>query len=104
MVANILDMSFFRDKFPGFDDGIYAGLRMIEILSNSDKKISELLEGISHYESTEEIKIAVQEEHKFEIVDQMKEYAISKNYSIITLDGVRVTFPDGWVFLILALI
>ena len=90
---------FFRDKFPGFDDGIYAGLRMIEILSNSDKKISELLEGISHYESTEEIKIAVQEEHKFEIVDQMKEYAISKNYSIITLDGVRVTFPDGWVLI-----
>ena len=87
---------FFRDKFPGFDDGIYGGLRMIEILSHTDKKVSELLEGINHYYSTEEIKIAVTEENKFDIVEKVKEYAVSKDYSIITLDGVRVTFDDGW--------
>lgn len=87
---------FFRDKFPGFDDGIYGGLRMIEILSHSDKNFSDLLEGIHEYYSTEEIKIAVTDETKFDIVEKVKEYALSKNYSIITLDGVRVSFEDGW--------
>ncbi len=87
---------FFRDKFPGFDDGIYGGLRMIEILSYSDKNFSDLLEGIHEYYSTEEIKIAVTDETKFDIVEKVKEYALSKNYSIITLDGVRVSFDDGW--------
>ncbi len=87
---------FFRDKFPGFDDGIYGGLRMIEILSHCDKKISELLDGINHYYSTEEIKVAVTDETKFEIVEKVKQYAKEKEYQIITLDGVRVTFDDGW--------
>lgn len=87
---------FFRDKFPGFDDGIYGGLRMIEILSHEEQDISELLEGIHSYYSTEEIKIAVTDETKFEIVEKVKEYAVSKNYSIITLDGVRIAFDDGW--------
>lgn len=90
---------FFRDKFPGFDDGIYGGLRMIEILSNTNKKISELLEGINHYYSTEEIKVAVKEEAKFEIVEKVKEYAKQKNYDMITLDGIRVTFEDGWALI-----
>ena len=48
---------YFRDKFLGFDSGIYAGLRMVEILSKTDKTVSELLEGINHYYSTPEIKI-----------------------------------------------
>lgn len=87
---------FFRDKFPGFDDGIYGGLRIIEILSHCDKKISELLDGIHHYYSTEEMKVAVTDETKFEIVEKVKEYAKTKNYQMITLDGVRVTFDDGW--------
>lgn len=87
---------FFRDKFPGFDDGIYGGLRIIEILSQTDKNISELLDGIHKYYSTEEIKVSVTEESKFEIVEKVKQYAIEKNYTIITLDGVRITFEDGW--------
>ena len=87
---------FFRDKCPGFDDGIYGGLRVIEILSHTEKDISQLLEGIHQYYSTEEMKIAVTDETKFEIVEKVKEYAKNKNYSIISLDGVRVAFDDGW--------
>jgi len=48
---------YFRDKFPGIDDGIYAGLRMMEILANTGKKVSEHLENINKYYSTEELKI-----------------------------------------------
>ena len=87
---------FFRDKYPGFDDGIYAGLRILEILSNTDKKLSELYENINTYYSTEELRASVTDENKFEIVDKIKEYCIEKNYKVIDIDGVRVEFEDGW--------
>lgn len=87
---------WFRDKFEGFDDGIYAGLRLIEILSKTDKKISELLDGINKYYSTEELKFHADDSIKFDIVDKIKQYCIEKNYEIITIDGVRVTFDDSW--------
>lgn len=87
---------YFRDKFPGIDDGLYAGLRMIEILSNESKKLSELLDNINTYYSTEEIKIAVPDDKKFELVEKIKKYAESKNYDIVTIDGVRVNFDYGW--------
>ncbi len=87
---------WFNDKFPGFDDGIYAGLRIIEILSNTDKKISELLDGINHYYSTEELKFHADDSIKFDVVEKMKQYCINNNYDIITIDGVRITFDDSW--------
>ena len=90
---------FFRDKWPGFDDGIYAGLRMIEILSHHDGTILDLLKGAHTYVATEELKFATTEEKKFEIVDKVKEYAISKNYQIITIDGVRVEWEDAWALI-----
>ena len=86
---------FFRDRFPGYDDGIYAGLRLVEILTNTDKNIEELLEGISEYKSTPEIKIPTDDDIKFQIIDKVKDYAISKNYNILTIDGVKVLFQDG---------
>ena len=90
---------FFRDKFPGFDDGIYAGLRMIEVLSNTDKKLSELLEGVNKYYSTEEIKIPVADENKFSIVEQVKNYCIEKKYQFKDIDGIRVEFNDSWALI-----
>ena len=86
---------FFRDKFNGYDDGIYAGLRLIEILSHTNKNISELLSGINHYESTPELKIAVSDEIKFQVVKKIEEYCRSKNYEILLVDGVKVFFEDG---------
>lgn len=87
---------FFRDKYPGFDDGIYAGLRILEILSNTDKKLSELYKNINKYYSTEELRAKVTDENKFEIVEKIKEYCKEKNYKVIDIDGVRVEFEDGW--------
>jgi len=87
---------YFRDKFLGFDSGMYAGLRLIEILSNTDKSVSELLEGINHYESTPEIKIKSTDTLKKEVVEKVKEYCHKKKYKTIELDGVRVEFEDGW--------
>ncbi len=87
---------WFTDKWPGFDDGIYAGLRLIEILSKTNKKTSELLEGINKYYSTEELKFQTTDNIKFQIVDKIKQYCLKQGYDIITTDGVRVNFDDSW--------
>lgn len=87
---------YFRDKFLGFDSGLYAGLRMIEILSKTNKTVSELLEGITNYYSTPEIKIASTDDKKKEVVEKIKEYCIGQRFKVIDIDGVRVEFDDGW--------
>lgn len=86
---------FFRDRFNGNDDGIYAGIRLIEILSKTDKKLSELLDNISVYYSTKELKIHVEDDVKFSVIDKVKEYCINNNYKILDIDGVKVLFDDG---------
>ena len=87
---------YFRDRWPGFDSGLYAGLRLLEILSNTDKSIEELLEGITHYYSTEEIKFASPDEIKFEVVKKIGEYAKEKGYNYLDIDGIKVLYDDGW--------
>lgn len=87
---------YFTDRWPGFDSGLYAGLRLCELLSKTDKNVSELLEGINEYYSTPELKYPSKDEKKFEVVNKIKQYAQSKNYEVLDIDGVRVTFPYGW--------
>ena len=87
---------YFRDRWPGFDSGLYAGLRLLEILSNTDKTCDDLIEGINEYYSTEELKFKASDDTKFDVVDKVLEYAKSKGYKYIDIDGVRVEFNDGW--------
>ena len=87
---------FFRDRWPGFDDGIYGGIRLLEIISKTGKKASELYEHMSKYYSTPEIKIAVTEETKFKIVDKIKEFARGEDAKLIDIDGARICYDDGW--------
>ena len=85
---------FFRDRFNGNDDGIYASLRLIEILSKTTNNLSDMLSGISKDYSTPEIKISTNDDIKFAIIDKVKEYCQQKNYNILTIDGVKVFFED----------
>ena len=87
---------WFNDRFMGFDDGIYAGLRAVELISRSEYTLSQLLAGTNKYFSTSEIKIEVTEENKFKIVDLFENYCINKQYKYENIDGVRVEFPNGW--------
>ena len=87
---------YFRDRFPGFDSGLYAGLRLLEILSHTNKTVEELLDGINEYFSTEEIKIPTEDNKKFAIIDKVKKYVIDKNYNYLDIDGIKVLFNDGW--------
>ena len=88
---------YFRDRWPGFDSGLYAGLRILEILSNTDKTVEELLIGVNKYYSTEEIKFPSADTVKFEVIEKIKKYVIDKGYKYIDIDGVRILFDDGWV-------
>ena len=87
---------YFRDRWPGFDSGMYAGLRILEIMSKTKKSFDELLEGINRYYSTPEIKYESSDDIKFSVVDKVKKYVESKGYSYNDIDGVRVEFDDSW--------
>lgn len=86
---------FFRDRWDGFDDGIYASLRLMEIVSRSEN-LSSLYTDFPKYFSTPELKVASTEESKFKIVEEVKNYCADKGIEMITIDGVRAQFSDSW--------
>ena len=86
----------FNDRFKGFDSGIYAGLRMLEILSNSNTPLSHQLDNLTKYYNTPEIKVPTPDEIKFQVIDKVISYAQSKNYNCLTIDGLRVNNPNSW--------
>lgn len=86
---------FFADNYYGYDDAIFACIRLIEILSKTDKKLSQMLSDLPRTYSTPEIRIDCPDEKKFEIVDKLKEY-FAHRYETIDIDGIRVVFDDGW--------
>ncbi|MBE6146958.1 MAG: phosphomannomutase/phosphoglucomutase [Firmicutes bacterium] len=90
---------FFRDRFMGIDSALYAALRVLELLSNTDKSLSQLLEGVPKYYSTPEIIIPSSDELKHKVVKKIKDYCEKEGYKIITLDGVRVELEDGWALI-----
>ncbi len=87
---------FFRDDFEGYDDGIYASIRLLNILTQTNKKCSQLYEHFEKYYSTPEIKVPVEDERKWDIVEKVKEYALSKYSNVLTIDGVRINYEDGF--------
>jgi len=90
---------FFADEFYGHDDGMYAALRLLRILSNTDKPLSSLLDGINKYYATPEIMVKVTDDTKFKIIEEVISYAKDKKYEMLTLDGIRVLFSDGWALI-----
>ena len=88
---------YFNDKkWPCIDSGIYNGLKLLELLSNTNKTLYELTENIPKYFNTPELKLAVSDDIKFEIVNKIIDYCKQKNYNTLTIDGARITFDDGW--------
>lgn len=86
---------FFGDKFFGYDDAVYAALRLLEIISKTGKRVSQLLDGIPPAFATPEIRVECPDEIKFDLVEKVKE-EFKKEYKVIDIDGVRIEFPDGW--------
>ena len=86
---------FFKNRFFGYDDALYAGLRFLEILSKTGKKASELLSGLPKTFATPEIRIDCPDEIKFQVTEAVKKKLGEQN-EVIDIDGVRVEYPDGW--------
>jgi len=86
---------FFKERYFGYDDAIYASLRLLEILAKSSQPLSGLLADLPKSVSTPEIRVDCPDEKKFAIAEKAKEY-FRKHYDIIDVDGVRVQFPEGW--------
>ncbi len=87
---------FFEDRFYGFDDACYAGARLLEILSNTDKPLSLLLADLPQTFSTPEIRIDCPDETKFEVAAKIAEHFRSLGHEVNTIDGARITFENGW--------
>ena len=86
---------FFADRYFGYDDAIYAGARLLEILSRTKKDMRQLLTGVPHMLNTPEIRIDCPDDKKFQIVATIAE-GFKKEYEVIDVDGARVLFEGGW--------
>jgi phosphomannomutase/phosphoglucomutase len=86
---------FFADRYFGYDDAIYASCRLIELLSKTDQKLSQLLNDVPKTFITPEIRVDCPDDFKFKVVEAVRE-ALRKDYPVIDVDGARVKFEDGW--------
>ena len=87
---------FFKDRWFGFDDGIYSACRFLEILSHY-QDFQELLKTVPTTPiSTPEIKIDIDEDKKFIFMDKFKLLTVPKEAELISIDGIRLEFDDGW--------
>jgi phosphomannomutase/phosphoglucomutase len=88
---------FFGDRYFGYDDGIYATLRLLELLVQSGKTLEELLTKFPHKISSTEIRIRCADDRKEAIVQAVrKQFAQRTDVELITIDGVRVAMSYGW--------
>ena len=86
---------FFNDRWPGFDDAIYAGSRMLEIISRLPLK-EDIFSKLPKLNSTPEINVETTDDDKFKIVEEFKTLAEFPNSTTIEIDGVRIEFETGW--------
>ncbi|HSK30398.1 MAG TPA: phosphomannomutase/phosphoglucomutase, partial [Candidatus Limnocylindria bacterium] len=86
---------FFKERYFGYDDAIYASLRLLEILANAGNPLSSLLADLPPSVSTPEIRVDCPDEKKFLIAARATDY-FRRHYDVIDVDGVRVQFADGW--------
>ena len=88
----------FADNYYGFDDAIFAACRVLQIVAQSNKKVSEMLADLPKTAYTPEIRIDCPDDQKFKIVRELTEIFREK-YEVIDIDGVRVNFDDGWALI-----
>jgi phosphomannomutase/phosphoglucomutase len=86
---------FFADRYFGYDDAIYASVRLAELLARGSQPLSSVLADVPKMVSTPEIRVECPDDKKFLIAQKATEF-FRKHYSVVDVDGVRVQFPEGW--------
>jgi phosphomannomutase len=87
---------FFADTYYGYDDALYAAIRLLNILHATEKNLADLLDELPQCVNTPEIRIECQESEKFQLVEKVKAALVAHNATFSDVDGVRVMTPDGW--------
>lgn len=87
---------FIKDRWYGYDDGIYAAARFLELVSKQPASVETLLQSLPHSVVTPELRIEVGDEHKFQLMELVTTQARFPQGKINIMDGMRVDFPDGW--------
>ncbi len=90
---------FFADRFFGFDDAVYAGARIMQVVASQTAALSHMFENVPDSVSTPEIRVDCPDERKFDLVEEAKAYFSNLGYKIIGIDGMRLEFGDSWALL-----
>jgi phosphomannomutase/phosphoglucomutase len=85
---------FFADRYHGFDDAIYAALRLLEIVAATERPLHELLADVPKTFATPELRVECPDELKFTVVERVLEH-YRKTHDVIDVDGARILFGDG---------
>ena len=87
---------FFKHRWYGFDDALYAAVRLIEAVSASGRSLTEIMDGMPGSVATPELRFQVDEVRKFDIVDEVRGRLSANGAKVDATDGVRVSTGDGW--------
>ena len=87
---------FLKERWYGFDDGLYSAARMLEILSKHNQSSSEVFAELPDSINTPELQIMFEEGEHYKFMEQFKQHANFGDADIITIDGMRINFADGW--------
>ncbi len=87
---------FFADRYYGYDDALYAAVRLLSLLARSRQSLTEMRDGLPHLVNTPELRFPSTDERKFAVVAEVKARLAQAGAQVSDIDGVRVTTPDGW--------
>jgi len=87
---------FFADKYYGYDDAIYCGVRLLSLVETFGQSLAELRDTLPEMINTPELRFEVEESRKFAVVDEVKARLLAAGTNVDGTDGVRVNTPDGW--------
>jgi len=88
--------TFFADKWYGFDDALYSGVRLLDILSRSDESLAQMRAALPHVLNTPELRFNCEEARKFEVIEEVRGRLATEGAQVQAVDGVRVLSEDGW--------
>jgi phosphomannomutase len=87
---------FFADRWYGFDDALYAGVRMLGVLARQDRKLSTIRDALPHVINTPEVRFDCDDRRKFSVIEEVAERLRTDGATVSETDGVRVLTDDGW--------
>ncbi len=96
MAGEMSGHMFFKHRWYGFDCAVYAAARLLEIVAAQKKPLSAHFDGLPKMYATEEIRIESSDARKFKIVEQATKYFKDQGFDVVTIDGARIEFSDGW--------